>query len=375
VTFTVVATNYGPDPVDLWVNAGQVFDGLSYVASATCEPPTGADGTQCEYSFLTYPGQTITTTLVAQVQATSGQYASDAACVRGAGYGTINGLINDPNPGNDCKIATVQVIPAGPPPPPSTSSPINQTVPNIVGVPVVGNPLIETNGGWTNTPTSFRYQWLRCNNVGGACIAIGGATGQIYTLSWADLGHTIRVQEWATNGSGTEGPADSIVTNVVTAPPAPGAPGAPPIPPAGSAPVPVAGSPPPVPPSVTRDQIKAQLLKQLVPSGKCAGIGSLLRKRGYTFWLKALDAGRVVIDWYYVPAGPRLSRVMLTPVLFATGSAAPFRAGRVRLTIRLTPAGSRILKASERIKLTAEGTYAPTGSSPVTVSRTFTLHR
>ncbi len=374
VTFTVVATNYGPDPVDLWVNTGKVVDGLNFVASATCQPGTGADGTQCEYGFITYPSQTITTTIVLQVQATAGQFASDAACVFGAGNGSISGLVNDPNPGNDCKIATVQVISAGPQPPPSSSPPVNQTVPKIVGVPVIGNALIESNGGWTNSPTSFRYQWQRCNNVGGACASIGGATGQIYTPSWMDLGDTLRVQEWATNTTGTGGPADSAVTAAVQAPPGPPLPQpGPPVPSPGLPPVP--GSPPVASPVIAPAQIRAQLFDQLAPTGKGSTIAALLANRGYTFWFHALGGGRVVISWYYLPSGATLSRATLRPVLVATGKATFLKAGPAKLTIKLTPAGRRMLTAAKRLKLTARGTYTHVGHPSVTARKRFTLSR
>jgi hypothetical protein len=375
-----VATNYGPDPVDFWVRTAKVVDGLSPVATATCQPGTGPDGDMCEYGFLTYPGQTITTTIVLQVQATAGQVATDVACVFGAGGGTIGGLISDPHPDNDCKIATVQVISPGPPPPPPSSPPVNQTVPKVVGVPVIGNPLIETNGGWTNSPGSFKYQWQRCNNAGGACASIGGATGQIYTPSWADVGDTIRVQEWATNNGGTGGPASSAVTGLVTAPP--------PIPtPTPPIPTPAPLLPAPTPPTIaqspgsgtgpatpTASQIRGQLLKQLAPTGSGATITALLRNGGYTVRFNPPAGGRVVIDWYYVPTGARVSRV-LRPVLVATGTATFSSAGPVKLAIRLTINGRRMLQTSKRLKLTAKGIYTPAGTRPVTAIRTFTLKR
>jgi hypothetical protein len=52
------------------------------------------------------------------------------------------------------------------------------------------------------------------------CTDIPGATAQIYTLSGADVGSAIRVEEWATNAAGMGGPASSMQTTVITpAPP------------------------------------------------------------------------------------------------------------------------------------------------------------
>jgi hypothetical protein len=76
--------------------------------------------------------------------------------------------------------------------------------------------LTATNGAWTRSPTSRSHQWLRCNTSGGSCQPIGNATAQTYVLGAGDVGHTIRVQEWATNAGGTAGPATSVATAAVT---------------------------------------------------------------------------------------------------------------------------------------------------------------
>jgi len=90
--------------------------------------------------------------------------------------------------------------------------------PSISGNTVQGQTLTEAHGSWTNYPTSYSYQWQDCDSVGNNCSAIAGATSQTYTLSASDVGHTIRVQESATNAGGTGGPVASAPTTVVTAP-------------------------------------------------------------------------------------------------------------------------------------------------------------
>src|SRR5207244_8454491 len=55
---------------------------------------------------------------------------------------------------------------------------------------------------------------------GSNCTAIPGATSQSYVPVASDVGHTIKVQETATNAGGTSGPASSGATSVVV-PPAP----------------------------------------------------------------------------------------------------------------------------------------------------------
>src|SRR5207245_928947 len=73
----------------------------------------------------------------------------------------------------------------------------------------------EVHGSWTNEPTSYAFQWLQCDSTGSNCTAIAGATSQTYVLAAADVGHTIKVQETATNAAGTSSPATSSATAAV----------------------------------------------------------------------------------------------------------------------------------------------------------------
>jgi hypothetical protein len=79
-----------------------------------------------------------------------------------------------------------------------------------------GQQLTASNGSWTNSPTSYSYQWQRCASDGGGCGAIAGADSQHYTVSSADIGHRLRVQVTAHN-SGGSGTATSGATAVVQA--------------------------------------------------------------------------------------------------------------------------------------------------------------
>jgi streptogramin lyase len=76
-------------------------------------------------------------------------------------------------------------------------------------------PESTTTGMWTNSPTSYAYQWERCNATGGECAAIFGATGSTYTPVEADVEHTLVVKVTAKNVGG-EGSALSKATNEVT---------------------------------------------------------------------------------------------------------------------------------------------------------------
>lgn len=93
--------------------------------------------------------------------------------------------------------------------------PKNKTLPTIVGTAESGQTLTATHGTWENNPTSFIYSWTRCDTSGNGCAAISGATAKIYTVTDADVGHTLRVAVAAHNSSGA-GHATSAPTSVVS---------------------------------------------------------------------------------------------------------------------------------------------------------------
>jgi hypothetical protein len=94
--------------------------------------------------------------------------------------------------------------------------PVNTSPPTISGTPTVGLTLTAGNGTWTNSPTSYQYQWLRCSTSGGSCVAVSNGTLKTYTLVGADAGHTMRVRVTAVNADGST-PAQSAATAIVQA--------------------------------------------------------------------------------------------------------------------------------------------------------------
>jgi hypothetical protein len=98
-----------------------------------------------------------------------------------------------------------------------SSVPVNTGLPVISGTPYSGLTLKTTTGSWTASPTSYTYQWEDCNSSGTSCTSIEGATGTEYTLTGADIGHTVRVVVIAHNASGASAPVESAATAVVTA--------------------------------------------------------------------------------------------------------------------------------------------------------------
>jgi hypothetical protein len=85
----------------------------------------------------------------------------------------------------------------------SAAAPVNTAPPTISGTPTVGQTLTASNGTWSNSPTSFAYQWLRCNGGGNNCASVANGTQQTYTLVGADAGNTMRVRVTATNADGS----------------------------------------------------------------------------------------------------------------------------------------------------------------------------
>jgi hypothetical protein len=98
----------------------------------------------------------------------------------------------------------------------ASAPPANTALPSISGTSTVGETLTAGDGTWSNNPTSFAYQWLRCNGGGNNCADVAGGTQKTYTLVDADSGSTMRVRVTATNADGSNS-AQSAQTAAVAA--------------------------------------------------------------------------------------------------------------------------------------------------------------
>jgi glucose/arabinose dehydrogenase len=104
--------------------------------------------------------------------------------------------------------------------PPDTGGtvPVNISPPSIDGFAGQGQTLTASVGQWSTgsgAPTSYAYQWQRCNNSGANCQPLTGATASTYRVAIGDVGLTLKVAVVASNGAGSSDPADSAVTSVV----------------------------------------------------------------------------------------------------------------------------------------------------------------
>jgi hypothetical protein len=315
-------------------------------------------------------------------------------------------------------------------------TPVSSSSPTISGVAQQGRRLAESHGGWSNGPSSYRYQWLRCDREGNACAAIAGASSQTHTLGPSDVGSTVRVQETAINANGTGASARSAQTRVVL-PLLPSSRSAPKISGAaqqgqmlverhaewssaptayryqwlrcdtrgnGCAPIVgassqtytlgprdvgtttrvretasnAAGSGSPVRSARTRTvlpsaaSLRATLIKSLTPPPRLATMSALLKDGGYSSSFRALTAGHLEIAWLYAPGRPTGRPAA---IVVARAHAYFSRPGLVEFKVKLTRLGEQLFRSSRRLNLTATGTYTPTAGGAVLATRAFVLTR
>jgi hypothetical protein len=82
------------------------------------------------------------------------------------------------------------------------SAPTPAAAPSISGTARDGSILTASPGSWRNSPTSYAYQWLRCDSNAANCGAIAGANSRQYTVATADVGRRLRVAVTASNAFG-----------------------------------------------------------------------------------------------------------------------------------------------------------------------------
>jgi hypothetical protein len=114
---------------------------------------------------------------------------------------------------------------------------------------------------------------------------------------------------------------------------------------------------------VTKRRLRAALRRQLTPVGSAARIEAILAHGSYVLSFLPPSPGMLVVSWH------RHSQ------LIATGKATFTRLKLVKLKLKLTPAGRRLLRRAKRLPISAGLIFAPTRGAPTSVTSTFTLER
>jgi GH25 family lysozyme M1 (1,4-beta-N-acetylmuramidase) len=102
----------------------------------------------------------------------------------------------------------------------STAAPAVTAQPTLAGTTTAGQQLTSSVGTWSGSPTTFAYQWRRCDVTGANCAAIPGAIASAYTLTPGDIGTTVSLVVTATNPAGSQ-TATTVPTGLVAAAPIP----------------------------------------------------------------------------------------------------------------------------------------------------------
>ena len=96
--------------------------------------------------------------------------------------------------------------------------PAATSLPTVTGTAQAGQTFTSSVGTWSGAPTSFTYQWRRCDASGAQCTAIAGATTSTYTLSPGDIGSTISLVVTATGKGGSTSSTATTTSSIAAAP-------------------------------------------------------------------------------------------------------------------------------------------------------------
>jgi hypothetical protein len=97
--------------------------------------------------------------------------------------------------------------------------PIETALPTVSGTARVGQTLTAKAGTWSNSPTSYAYQWQTSANNGATWTAIAGATAATYVTTTNDAGAKDRVVVTAANANGAGTAADSAAFGPISGTP------------------------------------------------------------------------------------------------------------------------------------------------------------
>jgi predicted outer membrane repeat protein len=200
-TFTI--TNDGPYTAQ-GVTFSDAFpasaNGAANASQGTC---TGGASVSCQLGTLS-AGQSVTVTA----------HLTTLSTATIVGTGTVSASSLDGNAANNAAAVSTAV----------GSPPVARVRPVLSGYlpPVKGYTLTANAGTWTGSGVSFAYQWLRCDiddNDGSECDPIGGATGNSYSVTSADVAKRLVFEVTATDAFGSWSVysqiSDPVIDNVL----------------------------------------------------------------------------------------------------------------------------------------------------------------
>jgi hypothetical protein len=129
------------------------------------------------------------------------QWRRDGVNISGATNNTYTAQLADVGAAVTCRVGAVNA--GGTAPAISNAitgvaaAPANSTAPAITGVQQPSEVLTVSDGTWTNSPTSFTYQWKKDGTN------IGGAMANTYTVQLGDIGGVITCAVTATSAAGS----------------------------------------------------------------------------------------------------------------------------------------------------------------------------
>ena len=88
-------------------------------------------------------------------------------------------------------------------------------VPTVTGVATPPQTLTASPGDWSGAPSTYAYQWSRCDSTGTTCADIPGATAATYVVAAEDSGSQLRATVVASNSVSSSSATSALTTPVV----------------------------------------------------------------------------------------------------------------------------------------------------------------
>jgi sulfate adenylyltransferase subunit 1 (EFTu-like GTPase family) len=113
--------------------------------------------------------------------------------------------------------------------------------------------------------------------------------------------------------------------------------------------------------------VKAALRRVLKPTGKKATIKQILNNDGYWFSFRPPSRGTLRIDWR--------TKVKRGRTLIAAARATLHKVKKIRVKVKLTAKGRKLLKHAKHVRITSSATFVSPGGKAMTLTKSFTLKR